>query len=150
MSIIEPKKSEPTKIPDEKIVERPWGRYRMFAENVKCTAKILYIRRNEKLSMQFHRLRDQIYYLFDEFAIWLSDTEVPEDIRDDVTSVQVWAEEHVHRHEGKPGDLIKIPRFVIHRPCYEGEKAEGILLDMAFRYNDEADIVRIQDLYGRT
>jgi hypothetical protein len=121
----------------------------MFAENVKCTAKILSIRRNEMLSLQFHSVRDQIYYLCDPFAIWLSDTEVPEDIRDDVMSIQLWAEKHVHRYEGQAGDLVKIPRFVIHRPCYEGEKEAGELLDIAFRHNDESDITRIEDLYGR-
>ena len=147
--IIEPNGVKQTAIPNEKIVERPWGFYRMFAENVQCTAKVLYIRSNEMLSLQFHRIRDQVYYIIDPMTVYLSDSIIPNHLRNSLPMLREFAESHLIKYECKPGTFIKIPRFTLHRPMYLGEKEHGLLLDIAFNKNDEADIIRIEDKYER-
>ena len=148
--IIGPNTVTENQIPKEKIVERPWGFYRMFAENIQCTAKILHIKSKEMLSLQFHKIRDQIYYIIDEdFQVWISDIEVPRIIANNLIELKIFAETHLIKYNCEPGSFIKIPKYTLHRPMYYGEKEYGRLLDMAFNKNDESDICRIEDVYGR-
>ncbi len=138
-----------TKIPIMKKVNRPWGLYEMFCENKNCTVKILNIKRNQMLSLQFHNVRDQVYYIIDPFTVYLSDEPVPKEIELDTLLLRNWAKNHMVRHECEPGNIIYIPTRVIHRPCYEGNKEIGRIVDLAFGHNSELDIVRIEDKYGR-
>lgn len=142
-------KGKKVDIPDMVTVQRPWGYYDMFAENMPCTAKVLHIKRKEMLSLQYHRLRSQLYYLLDDFDIYLSDRLVPEEIDGDLNLLQGFVSLHVVKRQYRRGDVICIPQFVIHRPVYNGMQEMGCIVDMAFGHNDENDIVRIQDKYGR-
>jgi hypothetical protein len=50
---------------------------------------------------------------------------------------------------GKEGDMFGFSRFIIHRALYKGDREYGRILDLAFGVNDEGDIVRVTDKYGR-
>ena len=55
------------------VEHRPWGYYGLYADNIKCTTKILYIRRSGSLSLQYHFRRDQEYLILDnDFTIFSS------------------------------------------------------------------------------
>jgi len=135
--------------PSVKRIDRPWGYYKLFAENIPCTAKVLHIRKNEMLSLQYHRLRDQVYYCMDDFTIWLSDISVPIEIDNNLNELVLFIADHLKKRICKKGDIIYIPKFFIHRPIYQGLYEYGCIVDMAFGHNDENDIVRINDKYGR-
>lgn len=138
-----------TDIPTVRRVERPWGWYKLFAENTPCTAKVLHIRRNEMLSLQYHRHRDQLYYLLDDFVISKSTRSVPVEIDGDLDFLRVFVEKYVETKKYRQGDIIHIPKFYIHRPMFVDMHDYGCIVDMAFGHNDENDIFRIEDKYGR-
>ena len=51
------------KIKLEKDFKRPWGGFIKFIDNKPCTVKILYIKEGESLSLQYHKLREEFWYL---------------------------------------------------------------------------------------
>lgn len=137
--------------------QRPWGYYGLYSENEKCTSKILYIAPQQQLSMQYHFKRDQFYLILDDdFIIEYSTQPVPIQIINNINEeerfkqLEKFLEEHLIQHEAKDGDMFGFHRLVVHRAKYVGNKAFGKVLDIAFGYNDEEDIVRIQDNYGRS
>ena len=65
-------------------VERPWGYYGLYADNVKSTTKILYVKKGEMLSLQYHFRRSQFYTILDNnFLIEYSNEQIPLDIIND-------------------------------------------------------------------
>ena len=128
---------------------RPWGYYGLYSDNEVCTTKILYVKPGQALSMQFHRKRDQLYYLIDPFTVQYSLKPVPRKIRDNREAVKKFAIENVVTMKGDPGDMFGFERGVIHRLMYVGDRKSGRCLDLAFGENDEEDITRIMDFYNR-
>ncbi len=111
-----------------KIIEsiRPWGSFRQYAENETCTVKILRVHPNQMLSKQRHKNRDELWVVLDEgLTVELNNRIL----------------------EPKTGDEIVIRRNVQHRLSSRG--VDGRVLEVAFGYFDEDDIVRLDDIYGR-
>jgi mannose-1-phosphate guanylyltransferase len=138
------------------IVERPWGHYGLYADNEPCTTKILFIKSGAMLSLQYHFLRSQFYMLLDDdFTIEYSTKPVPdelafepnEDLR--IAGFQKFLEDNLVTEKGYKGDMFGFQQKIIHRTQYNGKLPFGYVLDVAFGVNDEEDIVRIKDLYGR-
>lgn len=129
--------------------KRPWGYYGLYSDNEVCTTKILYVKPEQALSMQFHRKRDQLYLLIDPFTVQYSQMPVPKKIRDNREQLRQWASENVVTVNGKPGDMFGFDRGVIHRLMYHGDREYGRCLDLAFGENDEEDITRVMDFYNR-
>lgn len=136
--------------------ERPWGYFDAYSENEPCTAKILFIKQGEALSMQYHFQRDQFYYILDDgFTVDYSDKPVEEkmikhpdeDVR--VKYFENFLEKNMVTVTADEGDMFGFHRFVVHRSAYNGPRKYGRLLDIAFGVNDESDIMRILDKYGR-
>ncbi len=111
-----------------KIIEdiRPWGNFRRYTHNKKCTVKILTVEPNQMLSKQSHKKRDELWVIIDE-------------------GLQVELEDKII--EPKPGDEIVILRNMKHRLSSRGKK--GRVLEISFGYADENDIKRFEDVYGR-
>ena len=126
---------------------RPWGYYDLFANNVRCTTKILFVRRGECLSMQYHFRRDQLYYILDDKFI----IEYTEQSMIDLVDVDIseFLKNNLLYDIGFNGSAYYFKRGHVHRVKYIGDKALGRILDVAFGLNDEEDIVRIKDEYGR-
>lgn len=137
-------------------VHRPWGYYGLYSDNERCTSKILYVKKNETISLQYHFKRDQFYLLLDDgFKIEYSTEKVDQEkiigLDDDSRT------EYFHNFLSKSmiaedageGEMFGFERFIIHRAVYTGEREFGRILDIAFGENDEGDIVRVSDKYGR-
>jgi len=138
------------------ITERPWGHYGLYSDNEICTSKILYIKKNELLSMQYHFKRDQFYLILDDnFIIEYSDKQISpyilnepnEDIR--FAEVEKFLTESMISEKANEGDMFGFSRRVVHRAKYWGEREYGRVLDIAFGENDEEDVTRLDDKYGR-
>lgn len=126
---------------------RPWGTFLNFGNNIKCTAKVLEIKPGGALSLQFHNHRAQHYYLADEINIYYSDEPVPDDMRD-IGGIYWWFKKHLCFQRGKPGDQFYFDKRVVHRAVNITNKLARIF-EVAYGENDEEDIVRLEDLYGR-
>jgi len=139
------------------IEHRPWGHYGLYADNVHCTTKILFIKKGESLSLQQHFLRDQEYLILDDgFIIEYSDTEVPDSLINEtnehwkIEGFKQFLKAHLITTVGNEGDIFGFRRKVIHRASYHGDKKYGRALDIAYGINRESDIYRIKDKYGRS
>jgi hypothetical protein len=139
-------------------VIRPWGYYGLYADNVKSTTKILYVKKNETLSLQYHLKRAQFYLLLsDNFIIQYSSTPIPLDIVnmsdfDDkkFKLIENFLDINLITIEANKLDMFGFHEYVIHRAKYVGKEEYGMILDVAFGINDENDIFRIKDAYNRT
>ena len=135
---------------------RPWGHYGLYSDNIKCTSKILFIKPGESLSLQYHFLRDQLYILLNnDFTIEYSKIEVPDSLiyeSNEDKKIKGFGEflnNNLISEVGYDGDMFGFKRKIIHRTTYNGTKEFGRVLDLAFGTNDECDIYRIKDNYGR-
>ena len=136
---------------------RPWGHYGLYADNERCTTKILYIKQGEMLSLQYHFKRDQFYLILDgNFVVEYSKEPVSDELinePDDARRIQGFSDflnENMVIETAPEGSMFGFKRKVIHRTLYQGDREYGRVLDIAFGTNDEEDIVRLQDKYGRT
>lgn len=113
----------------ERIVEdvRPWGTFRRYTQNEQCTVKVLTVNPDQMLSKQSHEGRDELWVILDE-------------------GLRVELDDRVL--EPRPGDEIVILRRVKHRLSSLGTR--GRVLEISFGYADEEDIVRYEDIYGRS
>jgi mannose-6-phosphate isomerase len=109
-------------------VEKPWGKFEQYTHNMLSTVKVITVEPGGSLSLQYHHWRDELWVVLDEGAeIQLGDT--------------------VIRPQG--GERIFIPRTTVHRLSAAGDRPVRIL-EISFGEFDENDIVRLEDVYGRT
>lgn len=118
-------------IPESKpavaIVKRPWGEFSQYAFNQDCTVSLMTVKPGQRLSLQSHVERSELWIVLDDGAI-----------------VQV--EDQVVRH--RAGDQIWIPVKRKHRLSCEGPEAVRVL-EIAFGNWQQADITRYEDDYSR-
>ncbi len=109
-------------------VEKPWGKFEQYTHNMLSTVKVITVEPGGSLSLQYHHWRDELWVVLDEGAeIKLGDT---------VIRPQV-------------GERVFIPRTTVHRLSAAGDRSVRIL-EISFGEFDENDIVRLEDVYGRT
>jgi mannose-6-phosphate isomerase len=109
-------------------VEKPWGKFEQFTHNLLSTVKVLTVDSGGSLSLQYHHWRDELWVVLDEGAeVQLGDTVI----------------------RPQAGERIFIPRTTVHRLSAAGDRPVRIL-EISFGEFDENDIVRLDDLYGRT
>jgi len=137
-------------------VSRPWGMYGLYSLNENCTTKILYVHNGGCLSMQYHFKRDQLYIILDDsFEIQYSTEPVPQYIQlirdDDKRSLMMekFLMENLKTEIVRENEALGFRRLFVHRARYLGPRPVGRILDVAFGKNDEEDIIRIKDDYGR-
>lgn len=106
--------------------ERPWGNFRQFTFNTPSTVKILFVKKDEAFSLQYHNKRTEFWKI-------LSGT--PEIT---IGEAVVFA---------KPGDEFEILPKTNHRAWAIGKDAE--ILEISMGDFDEEDIIRLEDKYGR-
>lgn len=106
---------------------RPWGRFEQFTENENTTIKIITVGSAEKLSVQRHTKRDELWVALDAGFI-----------------IHFEKEEQVFHK----GTQFFIPRNSIHSIENVGE-GPARFLEIAFGHFDEDDIERLEDNYGR-
>lgn len=116
-----------TRIDDVLTVTRPWGRFQQFLTNAPASVKIITIEPHQRLSLQRHQDRDEMWQVIDG-----------------PVQVQV----HGERSTVLAGERVWVPRGAMHRLGNDGE-APARVLEVAFGHFDEDDIERFEDDYDR-
>jgi len=108
-------------------VPKPWGEEIIFAETDRYAGKILVVRRDEMLSLQYHERKDETLYLYKG-------------------SVRLWIEQNGKLEERTlvPGEALRITPGVRHR-LQALEDSE--VFEVSTPELD--DVVRLEDRYGR-
>lgn len=108
-------------------VTRPWGKFEQFTQNEDTTVKIVTIDPGGALSLQYHKEREEFWYVISGNPIvTVGETVV----------------------NAKPGDEFIIPKLALHRM----EAVDGAVQVLEVAYGDfdeDNDIVRVEDKYGR-
>lgn len=110
---------------------RPWGHMDIYAMNEKCTVKMLTVKPGQSLSLQRHKLRDQLYVILDPIQIHSGPTPTEIRVIDAIPGMAFWFE-----------------RGHIHRAVNTGSQSARYL-EVAYGIYKEKDIERLEDQYGR-
>jgi mannose-1-phosphate guanylyltransferase/mannose-6-phosphate isomerase len=117
----------PSQKPPIQMVERPWGSFKQYANNQDCTVSLMTVLPGQRLSLQSHTGRAELWIVIDDGAL----VQVGEDIR-----------------AYKAGDEIWIPANERHRLGCAGAKPIRVL-EVAFGNWQQEDIERYDDDYKR-
>jgi len=110
---------------NKNIVEKPWGEYENLKKAEKWNLKTITVNAGQRLSLQSHKKRDEIWVVVEGEAI---------------------ATLGKKKVKMKAGDLLKIKKGEKHRV---GSKKGGRLVEISIGRHDENDIVRYEDDYER-
>lgn len=108
-----------------KIVKRPWGDFKQFAFNEKCTVKILSVNPHEELSLQKHKKRKEMWYFLTDGYVQLGKK----------------------RKNIKKGKIVIINKNTPHRLFAVNKTVQ--VLEVSFGNFNENDEIRLEDKYGR-
>jgi mannose-1-phosphate guanylyltransferase/mannose-6-phosphate isomerase len=108
-----------------KEVNRPWGNFKEFVKNKKCTVKLIELKPRQQLSLQYHKKREEMWYFLDKALV-----QVGNKVR-----------------KVKPGELVKIGRAKMHRVMSGWKRVR--ILEISFGKFKEGDEIRLVDKYGR-
>ena len=124
-----PRLPNTARLPLEMIIgsERPWGGFEQFVHNQAVTVKIITVAPLQRLSLQRHAQRDELWQVIDGPA----DVEVEGQTNSVIAGGRAW-----------------IPRGSTHRLGNSGTAVVRVL-EIAFGHFDEDDIERLVDDYDR-
>ena len=109
------------------IMEKPWGKFEQFTHNEISTVKILTVKPEEHLSLQYHHKREEFWRVIKgKLIVTIGDKKI----------------------NAKEGDEFFIPKEAKHTAEGIGEE-EAKILEISYGEFDEEDIVRLEDKYGR-
>jgi mannose-1-phosphate guanylyltransferase/mannose-6-phosphate isomerase len=117
----------PAEKPDVAFVSRPWGTFKQYANNEDSTVSLMSVLPGQRLSLQSHTGRAELWIVIDDGAV-----------------VQVGD----HIAEYKAGDEIWIPANERHRLSCKGDQPVRVL-EVAFGNWQQDDIQRYDDDYQR-
>lgn len=118
--------SIPDRMPLPQRVTRPWGMFSQYAHNREVTVSLMTVEGGERLSLQSHTERAELWIALDDGAIV--------EIGDVV-------------HHPRAGDELWIPANVRHRLGNDGRRIR--VLEIAFGNWKQEDITRYADDYNR-
>ena len=111
-----------------KRVEKPWGYELIYAVTDKYVGKILFVKKGKRLSLQYHREKDETIYIY----------------RGKI-ELQVGHLDHrLEDEELSEGDAIRLEPLVLHRM-----KALEDTFILEVSTPQLTDVVRLEDDYGR-
>lgn len=108
------------------LVTRPWGAFKQYAHNAEVTVSLMTVKAGQRLSLQAHTARAELWIVLDDGA----EVQI-----DDAT---------LHPHAG---DEVWIPARSRHRLGSLGPEVR--VLEVAFGNWQQADITRFDDDYAR-
>ena len=116
--------TEPTK------VDKPWGHELIWAVADEYAGKILFVKADESLSLQFHNVKDEAWYVLDGRAKLELGGPGERMLNSDVIG---------------PGEAFRFPPGTVHRlTALEDTR----IVEVSTPQLD--DVVRLEDRYGRT
>jgi mannose-6-phosphate isomerase-like protein (cupin superfamily) len=110
-------------------VEKPWGYELHYALTAAYCGKILFVRADEQLSLQYHEVKEESWYVQAGRAM--------------LELGELGGE--LDRLEIGPGDAFHFPPGTVHRVTATEDLT---ILEVSTPYLD--DVVRLADRYGRT
>lgn len=113
---------------EEKIftTERPWGDFRQFTQNENTTVKIISIKPESSLSLQYHNHRSEFWHILSGHpVVTIGEKKISANSGDEFFI----AEKEKHQIEAKEEPVQ--------------------FLEISYGDFDEEDIVRLEDKYGR-
>ena len=113
---------------DVKKVEKPWGHELIYALTDHYCGKVLFIRKGEQLSLQFHREKDEVVYVHEG--------RIEMEIGDPGGALDV--------EVVGPGRAFHIKPGTVHR---WRALEDSLVLEVSTPHVD--DVVRLEDRYGR-
>jgi len=116
----------PSSPPQVSSVIRPWGSFRQYAHNNEVTVSLMEVRAGQRLSLQSHTARAELWIVLDEGAVIQIDDTV---------------------HHPRAGDELWIPAGARHRLSSSGPAVR--VLEVAFGNWQQEDITRYEDDYQR-
>jgi len=108
-------------------VDKPWGHELIWAHTPRYVGKILHIKAGERLSRQFHRVKDETLY-----------------VQSGVMLLEVGPAEACEIRRMAAGDVFHVTPGTIHRMVAE---TDVDVLEVSTPELD--DVVRLEDVYGR-
>lgn len=110
--------------------ERPWGDWQVLAVGDEWCLKRIMVKPNEELSLQLHNYRDEVWVVCEGIASVTLDGQSSELL---------------------PGQSVLIKRGVSHRLSNKAQDCPLIIVELQLGSDlDEADIIRLEDKYGRS
>jgi mannose-6-phosphate isomerase-like protein (cupin superfamily) len=109
-------------------VEKPWGYEEIFAETADYVGKILFVRKGEALSLQYHEVKEETLRVLDG----------------ELELVTGPSTEDLESHRLGPETVFHIPPGTLHRMV---ALTDCRLLEVSTNHLD--DVVRLEDRYGR-
>lgn len=116
------------KLEGHRQVEKPWGRELWWAANDLYAGKLLYIDKGHRLSLQFHRHKDETSYLLDGRLL----------------VAQGPSEDELREWLAEPGDSWRNEPEVVHTIT---ALEDSVVIEASTPQLD--DVVRLRDDYGR-
>jgi len=116
----------PTEKPEVDYVVRPWGSFKQYAHNQEVTVSLMTVIPDQRLSLQSHTGRAELWIVLDDGAAVQVDDEI---------------------FHPAAGDEIWIPANSRHRLTSTGPTVR--VLEVAFGNWQQADITRYDDDYAR-
>lgn len=113
--------------PEVKFVSRPWGFFKQFANNEDCTVSLMTVLPGQRLSLQSHTGRAELWIVIDDGAVVQTGNTIK---------------------ECKAGEEIWIPANERHRLSCRGSESVRVL-EVAFGNWQQDDIMRYDDDYNR-
>jgi|TARA_B100000900_G_C20049392_1_gene501311 mannose-6-phosphate isomerase-like protein (cupin superfamily) len=114
------------------IVNKPWGHENIWALTEKYVGKILYIKKGNRLSLQFHQVKEETIMVLEG-------------------KMELVLEEGSRREERRiimnPGDTYHISPLTVHRFC-ASQDTDVKLIEVST--SEIHDVVRLQDDHGRS
>jgi mannose-1-phosphate guanylyltransferase/mannose-6-phosphate isomerase len=109
------------------IVEKPWGKVTTYALNQPSSVRVITIEPAQETSEHYHHLRDEMWIVLDEgLKVQIGNRVV----------------------DARPGDEYVVSSEEPHRITNTGSR-RGRVLEIAYGYTTEDDVLRLQDDYGR-
>ena len=108
-------------------VDKPWGHELVWAETARYVGKILHIRAGQRLSRQYHRVKDETLF-----------------VQAGEMDLEIGAAAEVEVRRMKAGDVFHVVPGTIHRMV---GVTDVDVLEVSTPELD--DVVRLEDVYGR-
>lgn len=127
---------------------RPWGHFERFTLNEKCTVKLIYVKNNKRLSLQYHNKRNEFWKVV-KGPVKLQIGNNNNDYENKKISSSPSSSSTITTTKIlNTGDTITIPARTIHRLIGITD-SDAIILEISTGEFDESDIVRLEDDYNR-
>jgi len=112
-------------------VTKPWGHEEIWTQTSRYVGKILFIKRGQRLSRQYHKVKEETIMVLEGT---LTCEHGP-----------YFDGDKVYTERMSPGDIFHVPTGTIHRFCAEG----GDVRIVEVSTPEIGDVVRLEDDYRR-